>query len=107
MTFTHPLAFEQLRDEGFVVSFRADERERTPRDGSQMTWVNRGRGETKEFDVLVQHLGTTGSGPTLFRHLWPMSGFPDPDGWMLAIREFHGGLPDTGHFYMATRGELA
>lgn len=105
ISFSHNTAFEQLRDEGFVVSFRPDERTRTPRDGWQETWCNRGRGEEKEFDVRVRHLAEAGPTDRFFGEFRPMSGFETTGDWKQAVLRLHGDFPPTGHFYLVTRGD--
>lgn len=103
ISFSNKTAFEQLRDEGFVVSFRPVERERTPREGVQETWCNRGRGTEKEFDVRVRHLAHMESEENQFREFYPMSGFEPLQNWLVAVMKMHGKVPPTGHFYLVTR----
>lgn len=104
ISFSNDYAFKQLRDEGFVVTFRTPERERTSRSGAQQTWANRGRGQEKEFDVTVRHLAELTPGAEQFGEFWQMSGFPTPEAWGEAVVEYHGDVPDDGHFYLVTRG---
>jgi len=103
ISFSDKTAFEQLRDEGFVVSYRPGERERTPREGVQQTWCNRGRGEEKEFDVRVRHLAYMEPEETLFGEFQSMSGFSHRRDWLTAVMRMHGKVPPTGHFYLVTR----
>jgi len=103
ISFTNQTAWKQLRDEGFVVSYRPDERERTPRDGVQETWCNRGRGTEKEFDVRVRHVGYMEPEENLFREFHPMSGFSHSKYWLQAVMRLHGEVPPTGHYYLVTR----
>lgn len=107
ISFANLTAFRHLRDEGFVVSFRPDERARTPRTGAQQTWCNRGRGEEKAFDVTVRHLAAMAPAEDLFRQFCPMSGFGSRKAWLRAVHDMHGEVPATGHFYLVTRGNDA
>jgi len=105
ISFSKTTAFEHLRDMGYVVSFRTEERKRTPRDGVQETWCNRGRGKEKEFDVLVYHLAEMEPEQQCFKHFHNMSGFDTRGDWLRAVMSMHGGVPPTGHFYLVSRGE--
>lgn len=98
-------AFEQLRDQGAVVSFRGSERELTPREGHQETWCNRGRNLSKEFDVTVTHLAEKepGDGTDQFGIYLPLSGFEDTGSWLKAVLRLHDEVPPRGHFYLITR----
>ncbi len=104
ISFSKYTAFQQLREHGFVVSFRTEERSRTPRDDVQHTWCNRGRGEEKEFDVNVRHLAEMSPEEHLFAEFWPMSGYESPEEWKKVVLDMHGEVPPTGHFYLVTRG---
>lgn len=108
ITFSHPTAFAQLKHTGSVVSFRADERERTPRDGIQETWCNRGRGQEKEFDVAVSHIHEkeAGSDQSPFQVYHHLSGFKWVEDWKKAVLEMHGKVPPTGHFYLVNRTDV-
>jgi len=103
ISFSNDTAFEQLRDEGHVITFRPDERKRTPRTGGQKTWCNRGRGKSKEFDVMVQHLTEMEPGQDCFKWFHHTSGFAGKTGWLKAVLSLHGEVPPTGHFYLVTR----
>lgn len=103
ISFSNDTAFEQLRDEGFVVTFRPDERKGTPKDGVQQTWCNRGRGEEKVFDVHVRHLAYMWPDDELFGEFYPMSGFRRRQDWLVAVLDLHDEVPATGHFYLVTR----
>lgn len=101
ISFSEQRAFEQLK-RGGVVTFRPDERERTPRDEPQETWSNRGRGEPKEFDVLVFHLAEQPAVGGHFDALASLSGFDSVEDWKQAVLRLHGDFPPTGHFYYVT-----
>lgn len=104
ISFSNDTAFTQLRDEGFVVTFRPEERERTSRTAAQHTWANRGRGQEKEFDVSVRHLAELTPDGSQFGEFWKMSGFPSPAEWERVVEEMHGEMPESGHFYLVTKG---
>lgn len=104
ISFSNDIAFQQLVYEGYVVSFRAEERERTSRTAAQETWCNRGRGEEKEFDVTVRHLAEMPPERDLFEEFWRMSGFTSSEQWLKAVLDMHGEVPPTGHFYLVTKG---
>ena len=107
ISFAKMAPFTQLRDHGYVISFRPDERDRTPRDGVQKTWCNRGRGTTKEFDVFVTHLAEKEPGDDYFTVYQQHSGFNTKGDWLAEVLWMHGEVPPTGHFSLVNRTDHA
>jgi len=104
ISFSNDTAFDFLNSNGHVVSFRTDERKKTPRTTAQETWCNRGRHEPKEFNVTVRHLAEMPAEVDLFGEFYTMSGFASPGEWKEVVVEMHGETQPTGHFYLVTRG---
>jgi hypothetical protein len=99
ISFSHDTAYNQLQDYGYVVTFRADRRERPNCE----TWANRGRGKTKEFDVRVSEICRTEPLEQDIAVFAPVSGFNSPTKWRKAIRELNGDLSGEGYLYLVTR----
>lgn len=100
ISFTNEKAWEHLKEFGFVTTFRP-KRERP----DIKTWANRGRGEPKEFDVLVTELGKVvfGEDEQVMHRTAGASGFGSPPVWRNAIREIHGEIPDQGWIYLVKK----
>lgn len=100
ISFTVDEAFSQLRRHGFVFTFRWKQRENPYGE----TWVNRGRGEEKEFDAWVAEIGRMKPflGNLSVFHL--ASGFPSTKAWKEEIMEMR---PDEnteyGYIYLVSR----
>jgi len=95
ITFSHPVARQQLEDNGVVVTFR--EHERT----TGATWWRKTRTGPKEGDVHVAHVCSVGpvfEDPAIERHAGE-SGFDSKYDWINAMIEFCGGEPQSGHLY--------
>lgn len=100
MIFAVDAAFEQLRDEGEVVSFRTRQRKTGP------VWIRRTRIGEKEFDAEI--VETVRVNPARIAELRPYadrSGFPDAEAWVEAIQDVHGGL-SPGYVHVVTRPTL-
>ena len=99
MIFAVDQAFEQLRDNGVVTSFRQRERETEP------VWIRRSRTGTKEFDAEI--VETFRANPARIADMRPYadrSGFEDAESWVEAIRETHGDL-SPGYVHVIQRIE--
>ena len=107
ISFASEPAFQYLKKVGYVVTYRKNERSRTPSNGEkQETWCNKGRGETREFDVHIRFLKEVpieelhDTLSTYREH----SGFPSMIAWVDEIESLNGGeVPDKGYLYLANR----
>lgn len=98
ITFSHPVAREQLESEGVVVTFRSSKR--TTGD----TWWRSERLGEKEGDVTVTWMGRVTPTPADVARFAPLSGFATPCDWVDAINEINGDVT-AGHLYrVETRG---
>jgi len=99
MIFSVDEAFEQLRDEGIVCSFRQQQRKTEP------VWIRRTRTGEKEFDAeIVQRFGVNPACMDNIRPYADRSGFADAEAWVEAIRETHGDL-SPGYVHVVERIE--
>lgn len=98
ISFVDDVAFGFLEDCGYVATFRANRRKRP----NLTTWANRGRGESKEFDVRVTELAEVDPQSAQIADFAMMSGFGDPESWREAIRRLNGDLPSSGWVYVVT-----
>lgn len=100
ISFSKDQAFEQLEKENKVYTLRMERRAEDEED----TWVNRGRGNEKEFDAEVTLLGQVHH-VDLLRHYAGDSGFWNVRNWLDALQEIHGeGTDFTGaYLYRVTR----
>jgi hypothetical protein len=97
ITFSHPIARQQLLDAGVVLSFRSDERT------TGTTWWRKDRLGQKVGDVKVTkeaEVDLRERPKQEMEHYRPLSGFRSVGSWLRAIRDYHGGdLPDSGYVY--------
>lgn len=87
MIFSNDTAFEQLRDNGVVTTFRKQEREK------DAVWIRRTRTGAKKFDAEI--LSTFRVNPARIADIRPYtdrSGFEDAEAWVEVIREIHSDL---------------
>lgn len=107
ISFAEDDAFEHLKEHGFVVTFREQRRENSDCD----TWVNRGRGKQKEFDVHItelcrQELGPNGYPKGNYNPMFQLqsaSGFGDLDRWIGAIHRVNNEMPSEGWLYLVSK----
>lgn len=103
ISFSKDPAFQQLHNNGAVVTLREGERASTPTGGVQETWCNRGRTLPKDFDVRVRHLGQFRVSPRTLGGYAAMSGFGSVQDWLQAIYDTAGPTVNYGHLYLVTR----
>ena len=100
MSFAADTAFEYLRENGHVYTFRASRRAESDGD----IWVSRGRGESKEFDGVCEEVASRVP-PTVdvLDEYAADSGFGTAGNWREAIDEVNSGLPAEGFIYRVER----
>ena len=96
MSFAAGTAFEYLRENGHVYTFRTSRRAEPDGD----VWISRGRGEPKEFDGVCEEVASRVP-PTVdvLGEYAADSGFGTSDNWREAIDKVNGGLPAEGFIY--------
>lgn len=99
MIFSRDEAFQQLRDEGVVFTFRTNRRENGP------VWIRRSRTGPKAFDahIVSGSLNVTPH-PEILSRLVEKSGFASVEKWREAIHNVHG-EDVTGDLYKVYRQE--
>jgi hypothetical protein len=97
ITFSHPVAREQLLENGYVFTFRTQDRT------TGKTWARAERLGEKIADVEVQMVGVVRNpGPDALLDTWARgSGFETPRAWYDAICDVHGN-PERGFVYHVT-----
>ena len=102
ISFSADTAFDYLRENGYVYTFRASRRAEP--DGE--VWVSRGRGEPKEFDGTCEEVESSVP-PTadVLDEYAGESGFGTASDWRDAIDELNDGLPAGGFIYQVDRDE--
>lgn len=105
MPFADDTAFEYLRENGYVYTFRKNQRAEPNGD----VWINRGRGTE---GVLKDHNWTCEEvesrvPPTadVLDEYASESGFGTAENWREAIAELNNGLPAGGFIYRVERDE--
>lgn len=99
ISLSHDTAFAKLEDDGYVVTFRSNQR----KNRFTETWCNRGRGTEKEFDVHVAEICEIRDSIGLEEFV-EAAGFRTKRDWEVAIMELNDGeLPSTGYLYLVTR----
>lgn len=98
--FSNNTAWNHLVTYGFVATFRP---KRANSHGTD--WVNRGRGEEKEFDCHIIELGKVefGEDETVLEKCAEISGFGSKETWKHAIESLHGELPEEGFVYLVRK----
>lgn len=98
--FTNDRVWNFLVKYGYVSTFRPKRK-----NPNTKTWVNRGRGEPKDFDCLVTELGKVrfGEDEKVMHHFVESSSFPDIYQWKNAIINLHGDLPEEGYIYLVKK----
>lgn len=99
ISFSSDPAFLHLEEHGYVATFRKSRRE----NPNCETWCNRGRGETKEFDVRITEVGEVAPIAEELAPFALMSGFGEVRPWQQEIHELNGTLPDSGWLYFVTK----
>lgn len=103
ISFSNSTAFDYLVEHGYVATFRKNRR----KNKNHQTWLNRGRGKSKEFDVQITELGKAssedGDQSTVIADFAHISGFMDPVSWRDAVKKINGEVPETGWVYLVTR----
>jgi hypothetical protein len=110
MTFSCDRAFRRLKRTGWVLSARASYKEEQP------VWINRGRGETKEFDAVRTRVAILDRSQfhefarsTLYAEQprYVLAGFTDAAGWIEKVRELQDGeIPETVYVYRVVREDF-
>lgn len=110
MTFSCDAAFRRLKRTGWVLSARAGYKEEQP------VWINRGRGEPKEFNAVRTRVATLNrsqfhefAGSTLYAEQprYRLAGFTRASEWVEKIRELQGGeVPETVYVYRVVREDF-
>lgn len=98
ISFSHDVPWRELVEEGEVITFRKSRRARP----NCTTWCNRGRGQTKEFDVVIEEIGEVEPSSKNLEPYADKSGFESVSAWRQAIIDLNGGIPDTGYLYRVT-----
>jgi hypothetical protein len=98
ISFNNDIAWRQLVDHGEVVTFRKRRRE----NPNCETWCNRGRGQTKEFDVKIEEIGKVVPEREPLLPYLKRSGFETIDDWIGAIEELNSGNVESGWLYRVT-----
>jgi len=99
MGFESDKAFNRLRDEGIVYSFRL---RRGSYEGE--VWINRGRGTEKEFDAKAQLVWAMAWWPEqILKDYQEWSGFDDVDEWIEEIGNLNGEIPEEGYLFLVER----
>jgi hypothetical protein len=102
ITFSNDIAFEYLRDEGRVYTFRKSRRAEPNGD----VWVSRGRGEDREFYGTCEEVESSVPPTTdVLDEYAAESGFGTGSNWREAINEVNDGLPAAGFIYRVERDE--
>lgn len=106
ISFSHDTAYDFLEEHGYVATFRESRRKQRNQDD----WLNRGRGETKRFDIHITEIGKAEVGPNgepseIIDHFAPVSGFETPIGWRQGIEDVNGEVPDSGWVYLVKKIE--
>jgi hypothetical protein len=93
---SHPVARQQLADEGKLTTFRVDDRT------TGKTWWRESRTGPKRGDIYLSRLCECDAETDdhLLREFLHKSGFDSIDEWREAISELNGGLP-SGYIYGA------
>lgn len=95
ISFSNDIAWRQLVDHGEVVTFRKSRR----KNPNGKTWCNRGRGQTKEFDVVIEEIGQAKPIHSHLEEYVSLSGFDDCYDWIRAIESLNGSKPEFGWLY--------
>lgn len=96
MTFTTDTAFNYLRENSHVYTFRASRRA----EPNGEVWISRGRGEPKKFDGVCEEVESRVPPTTdVLDEYAADSGFKTGDNWKEAIHEVNDGLPAGGFIY--------
>jgi len=97
--FSADPAFEQLRDEGTVATFRSQEKQ------TGDVWVRRTRTGEKEFDAEITKVvkAHPAHPPDLIQHA-EISGFNSVGDWADKIKELHGNL-SPGYIHIIEKKE--
>lgn len=98
ISFSHEIPWRQIVKDEEVVTFR----KRRRKNPNCHTWCNRGRGQTKEFDVKIREIGEVEPTTEELSAYVDRSGFASAGDWIDAIRELNGTIPDTGWLYIVT-----
>lgn len=99
ISFRSERAYSQLNSEGYVATFRKNRRKRPNCE----TWCNRGRGQTKEFDVRISEIATVEPVTENLESLAQVSGFGDVESWQDEIVTLNESLPNSGWLYFVTK----
>lgn len=102
ISFSEDTAFEYLRENGHVYTFRSSRRAEPNGD----VWVDRGRGENREFYGTCEEVESRVP-PTadVLDEYAAESGFGSAENWREAICELNDGLPAGGFIYRVKRDE--
>ena len=101
ISFSHEIAWGQLVKHDEVVTFRRSRR----KNPSCQTWCNRGRGQTKEFDVTIREIGQVRPVEEELTPYVDRSGFESVEEWVRAIEELNPGETEVGWLYTVTPTE--
>ena len=96
ISFSHEIPWRQIVEDGEVVTFR----KRRRKNPNCQTWCNRGRGQTKEFDVRIREIGEVEPTPETLSQYVDRSGFDSTNDWVDAIQQLNGDVPETGWLYV-------
>ena len=119
MIFSTDRAYEQLRDEGVVLTARTRELDDRP------VWIRRSRTGPKDDEVpharrhrrihdspiqgadeLIEFAQMTIVGDGGREHIYELAGFDSADAWLDAIRDHHGEIPDELYIYRVEAQEV-
>ena len=98
ISFSHEIPWQQLVENGEVVTFR----KRRRKNPNCQTWCNRGRGQTKEFDVKIREIGEVEPDEETLSQYTDQSGFSSTESWIDAIQQLNGDVPESGWLYVVT-----
>ena len=95
ISFSHDVPWRELVEQREVITFRKSRRARP----NCTTWCNRGRGKTKEFDVVIEEIGEVDPSSNNLKPYVGKSGFGSVSAWRKAIVDLNGTVPDRGYLY--------
>lgn len=96
ISFSHEVPWRQIVENGEVVTFR----KRRRKNPNCQTWCNRGRGQTKEFDVKIREVGEIEPTAESLAQYVDRSGFANTERWIDAIQQLNGSVPESGWLYL-------
>lgn len=99
ISFSNDIAWSELVGEDEVITFRGRRRKRP----DCTTWCNRGRGQSKEFDVKIEEIDRMRPSKSNLEPYVDKSGFDSVRSWQQAIRSLNREMPDQGWLYRVSR----